>query len=89
MDEQENIAPNSFPNSVESVMKTSSQLKLAVDTDSSSKPTNDLKSQVREQIEFYLSDANLYNDPYLRSIVLSTEEQRVSIDLLLSFNKIK
>lgn len=51
--------------------------------------TLDDMQRIKEQIEFYLSDANLYNDKFLRSIILKTPEQRVDIETLLTFNKLK
>ena len=42
-----------------------------------------------EQIEFYLSYANLYNDAYLRKLIAKNKEQRVDFETLLDFNKIK
>jgi len=66
------------------------QLKKLIERDSLKEKSNlDIKDLIREQIEFYLSDSNLFNDQFLRQIILESEKQEVSIELLLTFNKMK
>jgi hypothetical protein len=48
-----------------------------------------LLGELKSQIEFYLSDANIYNDRYLREYLAKTQEQRLPFEELLKFNQIK
>ncbi|CAI2365412.1 unnamed protein product [Moneuplotes crassus] len=49
----------------------------------------DIKQEICEQIEFYFSYPNLYHDTFLRKLILKNPEQKIEIETLLSFNKIK
>lgn len=89
MDKQENIAPNTSQGSFERSSKSISQRKVLGDFEMGEDDTNKIKKEIRQQIEFYFSTANLYNDSYLRKLVLSNKEQRVAIDVLLKFAKIR
>ena len=88
MDDQENVHPNSFHRSMEEKKRNMKPL-MQKDVTMRAEFTSDDLKKVKEQIEFYLSDANLYNDKFLRDIILQTPEQRVDIDTLLTFNKLK
>ncbi|XP_006819903.2 LOW QUALITY PROTEIN: la-related protein 7-like [Saccoglossus kowalevskii] len=48
-----------------------------------------LISQIKNQLEFYFSDANLRKDRFLKQHMDSNEEGFVDVDVLLLFNKLK
>ena len=48
----------------------------------------DLAEALRRQVEFYLSDANLINDTFLRK-QLSSDGDSVPLSLLVTFNRLK
>jgi hypothetical protein len=88
-EDQENVHPNSFHSSMEEkknffkpLVQNDVVMKAEVNSDDDSQ-------KIKEQIEFYLSDANLYNDKFLKNIILQTPEQKIDIDTLLTFNKLK
>ena len=62
-------------------------------TNKSSKSKDNVSSPVqlklRKQIEFYLSDANLYNDTFLRKMISKNSQQSVEVNTLLTFVKVK
>lgn len=52
------------------------------------KEENIIRKKLKEQIEFYFSDANLINDKYLSRLVLINKEGYVDFTVFLKFNKI-
>jgi hypothetical protein len=89
MDIQENIAPNTPQSSFEINSKNISQKKVLADVEMDEDKTNDIRGAIRSLIEFYFSTANLYNDSHLRKLMLSNQEQRVDLDVLLSFSRLR
>jgi hypothetical protein len=89
MDIQENIAPNTPQSSFEMNSKSISLKKVFADVEMDKDKTKDIKGAIRSLIEFYFSTANLYNDSHLRKLMLSNQEQRVNIDVLLSFSRLR
>ena len=47
------------------------------------------RAAIREQVEFWLGDANLRRDKFLRQAVGSSDGGWVPLETLLSFNKMK
>jgi len=87
---QENIIPNSMSNSIDFKSNSSKSKPVAtVDSDMKIDQILDQQTQLREQIDFYLSDANMFNDQFMRKTLLKTPEQKIEIDILLQFNHIR
>lgn len=89
MDDQENVTPNSLPNSLDAKKGSSFKAKAVSDVNMDISQSPETLALIRQQLEFYLSDANLYNDPYLRNILTEKREQKVPFDVLLGFSKLR
>ena len=48
-----------------------------------------LCTQIRQQIEFYFSDANLHKDRFLKKLIEQSCEGYVDLGVLITFNKLK
>ena len=50
---------------------------------------NDLYDKIKKQIEYYLCDDNLKNDPFFNSLISSSPDGFVSLQVFMNCNKIK
>ena len=81
LDDIENLLPNTF----NKYSSSCSDKKGCKTLKSGSKSPSLTIPKLQKQLEFYFSDANLYNDSFLRKLVLKSGEQRVEIETLLMF----
>ena len=49
----------------------------------------DVKALIREQLEFYLGDANLSRDGFFRAEMQRSPDTSIGVDLLLRCNKLR
>ncbi|WAQ95544.1 LARP7-like protein [Mya arenaria] len=63
-----------------------------VDQRKAKKPRHRMKSlytNIRNQMEFYFSDANLHKDRFLKKAIEATSDGYIALDTFLGFNKMK